>query len=241
MALAVLALALGAYIYFFKGDFGRLSELSALRPPGWRRTRYRRWIAKAVVLFAGSALVGLALLGQLDALAVLPPEFGSLAAAAGYPLPLGQLAVDMGAGLVLGALLGGGWTVWRRRRGKPPAMLGDFSRLLPREQREAPYAAASALTAGITEELYFRLLVPLAVALATGSALLGFAAGTLLFGLAHRYQRWAGMVATSVVGALLAFVYLASGALWLAMLVHALIDLNGLLLRPALGGMLRRA
>jgi membrane protease YdiL (CAAX protease family) len=239
VALVVLALALGAYVYFFKGDFGRLSELSARRPPGWRRKRYRIWIAKAFVLFALPALVGLALLGRLKALAAPPPEFAALAAAAGYPLPTGLLALEVCAGLFGGVVLGGGWAVWRRRRGKAPAMFGDFSRLLPRERSEALYAAASALTAGVTEELYFRLLVPLAVALLTGSALLGFAAATLLFGLAHRYQRLAGVIATSAVGAVLAFVYLASGTLWLAMLIHVLIDLNGLLLRPWLGGMLR--
>src|SRR3546814_4375489 len=85
----LLALALGAYVYFFKGNFGRLRELTAAKSPGWRRRRYRIWIAKAFVLFAGPALLGLALLGRLDALAVLPGEFGRLAVAAGYPLPIG--------------------------------------------------------------------------------------------------------------------------------------------------------
>jgi membrane protease YdiL (CAAX protease family) len=240
VALITLALALGAYAYFFKGDFGRLSELSALRPPGWRKKRYRIWIAKAVLLFAAPALLGLALLGRLAAVVALPPEFAPLAVTAGYPLPIDMLVIEVLAGLSIGALLGGGWAVWRRRRGKAPAMLGDFSRLLPRERSETLYAAASALTAGITEELYFRLLVPLAIALLTGSALLGFVAATLLFGLAHRYQRLAGVIATSAVGAVLAFVYLASGTLWLAILVHVLVDLNGLLLRPWLGGMLRQ-
>ncbi|HVI97441.1 MAG TPA: CPBP family intramembrane glutamic endopeptidase [Sphingomonas sp.] len=241
MALIVLALALGAYVYFFKGDFGRLRALTATKPPGWRLTRYRRWIAKATVLFAGPAFVGLALLGRLDALVALPPEFGALAAAAGYPLSIGTLVLEVVAGLAIGALLGGGWTIWRRRRGKAPAMLGDFSLLIPRQRSEALHAAASALTAGITEELYFRLLLPLAIALVTGSALLGFVVAILLFGWAHRYQRWKGVVATSAVGAVLAFVYLASGALWLAILVHVLIDLNGLVFRPWLGGMLPRA
>ncbi|RIA37561.1 CAAX prenyl protease-like protein [Hephaestia caeni] len=240
MALIVLALALGAYVYFFKGNFGRLRELTAARPPGWRRRRYRLWIAKAFVLFAGPALLGLALLGRLDALAMLPEEFETLAVAAGYPLPIGWLVLEVLAGLLVGALLGGGWALWRRRRGKAPAMLGDFSLLLPRARGEMLHAAASALAAGITEELYFRLLLPLAIALVTGNALIGFVAATLLFGLAHRYQRWRGVLATSAVGAVLAFVYLASGALWLAILVHVLVDLNGVLLRPWLGGMLPR-
>ena len=34
-------------------------------------------------------------------------------------------------------------------------------------------------------------------------------------------------------GALLATIYLATGELWFAMLVHVLLNLNGLVLRPA--------
>ena len=101
-------------------------------------------------------------------------------------------------------------------------------------------SAASAVSAGITEELYFRLLVPLAIAELTGSAIAGFAVATILFALAHRYQRWLGVLATGLVGALFAWLYLQSGALWVAMVAHAAVDLNGLVLRPALGGMLRR-
>jgi membrane protease YdiL (CAAX protease family) len=235
---AALALALAAYGYFFKGDFGRLSELVALRPPGWRRRRYRVWIAKSWLLFAGPALVGLALMGQLGAVVALPRAFLSLALEAGYPAPV--FGEGIAVGLLAGSVIGGCWTLLRRRKGKPPAMLGDFSTLLPRERAEGWYAAASALSAGITEELYFRLALPLAIAELTGSALAGFGVATVLFALAHRYQRWMGVLATGLVGALFAWLYLQSGALWVAMVAHAAVDLNGLVLRPALAGMLRR-
>ena len=132
------------------------------------------------------------------------------------------------------------WTLLRRRKGKLPAMLGDFSSLLPREAGESWFAAGSAISAGITEELYFRLLLPLTIADITGSALTGFAVATILFALAHRYQRWPGVLATGLVGVLFAYLYLQSGALWVAMVMHAAVDLNGLVLRPALAGMLRR-
>ena len=238
MALVVLALALAAYGYFFKGDFGRVSELAAVQPPGWRRRRYRIWIVKSWVLFAAPALIGLALLGQLGAVAAMPSAFFGLALQAGYPAPV--FGEGIAIGLVAGSILGAAWTLVRRRRGKLPAMLGDFSTLLPRERGEGWLAAGSALSAGVTEELYFRLLVPLAIAEATGSAEAGFAVSTVLFALAHRYQRWLGVVATGAVGVLLAWLYLQSGALWVAMAVHAAIDLNGLVVRPMLAGMLRR-
>src|SRR3546814_6432672 len=91
----VLALALGAYVYFFKGNFGRLRELTAAKSPGWRRRRYRIWIAKAFVLFAGPALLGLALLGRRDALAVFPGEFGRCDVAAGNTLTAGLLVLRL--------------------------------------------------------------------------------------------------------------------------------------------------
>ena len=240
MAIVALALALAAYAYFFKGDFGRLSELVALQPPGWRRRRYRLWIAKSWVLFAAPALVGLALVGRLDTMAAMPAQFAAPALAAGYPAPLADSLGELAIGLAAGSVLGGGWALWRGRTGRRPAMLGDFSTLLPENRSEAALAAASALSAGITEELFFRLLIPLLIADLTGSAWLGFGVATVLFALAHRYQKWPGVVATGMVGILLAFFYLQSGALWLAMLFHATIDLNGLVIRPALAGMLRR-
>lgn len=86
----------------------------------------------------------------------------------------------------------------------------------------------------MTEEPFFRLLVPLLIALVTGSALAGFVLATLLFGAMHRYQGWAGVIATTVFGGLMACVYVISGALWLVIAIHALVDLNGLVIWPAL-------
>jgi len=238
---AALALALAAYAYFFRGDFGRLSTLVAVQPPGWRRRRYRVWIAKSWLLFAGPALIGLAALGRLDLLLTPPVEFVWPAYVAGYPAPIHDLLIELVVGLAAGSVVGGGWSVWRGRRGRLPAMLGDFSSLLPQDRVEAWLAAGSAISAGITEEMYFRLLIPLLVSDLTFNPWIGFVVGTVLFALAHRYQRWLGVVATGLIGVLLAFFYLQSGALWLAMLVHATIDLNGLVVRPALAGMLRRS
>jgi len=233
----VLALALAAYGYFFRGDFGRLSVLVTERPIGWRRQRYRLWIAKSWLLFAAPSVVGLAVLGHLGAVITMPDAFLPLARSAGYPAPI--FSAELAVGLIAGSLIGAIWTLLRRRKGKLPAMLGDFSALLPRAG-EAWLAAGSAISAGITEELYFRLLLPLVVARLTGSALAGFALTTLLFALAHRYQRWPGVVATGLIGVLFAYLYLQTGALWVAIVAHVAIDLNGLLLRPALAGMLRR-
>jgi membrane protease YdiL (CAAX protease family) len=51
------------------------------------------------------------------------------------------------------------------------------------------------------------------------------AATSILFGLAHRYQGWAGVLATATIGCLLAILFLASKRnLWPAIMCHGLVD-----------------
>jgi membrane protease YdiL (CAAX protease family) len=104
---------------------------------------------------------------------------------------------------------------------------------LPKTARELPGAAVLAVSAAVTEELYFRLLLPLLLVPLIG-ATAAFVAAALLFGAVHRHQGTAGMVATGLVGLALAGLYLGTGALWMAMMAHAILDLNALVLRPAI-------
>ena len=56
----------------------------------------------------------------------------------------------------------------------------------------------------------------------------------MLFGLAHLYQGWKGIAATFVLGLALTAVYLVSRSLIAAIVFHAIIDLNALVVRPIL-------
>ncbi|MFS0773674.1 CPBP family intramembrane glutamic endopeptidase [Sphingomonas sp. 1P08PE] len=201
-----------------------------LRGRGIRRgpaNRYVRWMLHTGLAFVLPVVVALAVLGRIDALWRMPAEFDGVRAW----LPV-MAADDLIAGAIGGVLLGLAIAAWRARRGALP--IGRPGALMPRTSGELPWGAAVALVAGATEEPFFRLLLPLLIALATGSAALGFAAATLLFGAMHGYQGWRGVVATTLFGAVMATVYLVSGALWLVMLLHALVDLNGLVVWPAL-------
>ena len=82
-----------------------------------------------------------------------------------------------------------------------------------------------------------RLLI---VAMATGSGLAGVIVATTAFAAMHRYQGRVGMAATFVGGGLLTALYMGTGALWVPMGVHVLVDLNALVLRPALSARVRR-
>lgn len=195
--------------------------------PTTRSGRYRAWLRRAGLAFAVPVLVSLALLGRLDALWRLPAEFGRVR---GY-LPVMPTA-EISTGALAGTAIGLAVAAWRTRRGGRP--IGRPGALMPRSRAELPWGATVALAAGVTEEPFFRLLLPLLIAIVTGSAAAGFVLSLILFGAMHRYQGWRGMIATTVFGGVMTGVYLVSGALWLVIALHMLIDLNGLVLWPAL-------
>ncbi len=201
-----------------------------LRPqhgPATRAARYRRWLRRAGLAFALPTLVALVALGRLDALWRLPPEFLGVR---GHLPDLG--GGDIAAPALAGTLIGLVAAAWRARRGARP--IGRPGALTPRSRDELGWGATVAVVAGVTEEPFFRLLLPLLIAIATGSAVAGFAIALLLFGAMHRYQGWRGVIATTLFGGVMTGVYLLSGALWLVVALHVLIDLNGLVVWPAL-------
>lgn len=204
-------------------------------PPG---SRYPRMVRAHWLRFGLPSVVLLAVSGQLAALWRMPAAFVPAAALLGLEhwsgrerwYLIGSGSIGVGVGVLLGTLL----TVWRAWRGRPEgALLGDARHLLPRGREELGWAAALAVTAGVTEEAYFRLLLPLLATQALGYPLAAYAGATLLFGAAHRYQGWRGVMGTTVAGGAMAAGYLATGALWAMMLFHAAGDLGHLVLRPA--------
>jgi uncharacterized protein len=224
--LGLLLAVLAAYGWFVSG-----------RPRNWPVHRYARWLFRAPIAFGLTSLLALAALGRWEAVATPPQEFmglaGWLRTVPGFrddPIVFQVTAI---AGLVLGSAIGLIVARMRMRRGKRPPTIGDIRLVLPRSRSELFPAALLAVGAAVLEELYFRLTLPLLMALATGSATAGFALSTLLFALAHRYQRWPGVMVTGLAGLLQVALYLTTGSLVFAMLVHALINLNALVLRPA--------
>ncbi|MCW4462826.1 CPBP family intramembrane metalloprotease [Sphingomonas sp. BT-65] len=226
---ALLLGLIAAYTWYIRGG--------GVPPGSGRIARYRRWMRRAPLAFGGSALLALAIAGRIGNLWQLPAEFAGLEAEArhfaGFGGNMATLKIAVLVGFVGGAALGLAVSRWQVRRGRRPFTAGDIERILPQRGGEFGWTAALGIAAGIVEELFFRLALPLFAAVATGNAGIGFALATLLFAAAHRYQGWTGMAFSGVAGTLLAILYLATGELWFAMLIHALLNLNGLVLRPA--------
>lgn len=238
LPLILLAGALASYWYFLRGDIQARPAIARWLYAGTRGRFFAFWCVRAMTLFGGVGLLGLALLGRVGTLVTMPSDFARAQALVielvgdGRGFPLGWMILALFGGGVIGGV------VDRFRRRRRPLMFGDISRLMPRHRGEVGWGVALSVVAGVTEELFFRLLVPLLVALLTGQALLGFGISIAMFAAAHRYQGWLGVGATAVVGGLLTILYLMTGAIGAAMLVHVVIDLNGLVLRPIMAGVL---
>jgi membrane protease YdiL (CAAX protease family) len=105
---------------------------------------------------------------------------------------------------------------------------------MPRNAAESGWAALLSLNAGLSEELMFRLVLPLLLAGLLHHVLLAFVIATIAFGLMHLYQGVAGVLATTLLGAVFVCLYLWTGSLWITMATHAGLDVFALVLRPNL-------
>lgn len=92
--------------------------------------------------------------------------------------------------------------------------------LLPRDRRERWAFVALALAAGICEEYVFRGFLLHVVEAWSGDTLVAVAATSVSFGLAHGYQRAAGVVRSTLLGLLLAAPVAATGSLFPAVAAH---------------------
>ncbi len=156
-------------------------------------------------------------------------------------LGLSALSVPAMAGWTLGLTGGGLGVLFAFRRIALVLGLSEapiVEALIPRTPVERKAFAVLSVAAGVGEEIAYRgygisLLAPL---MGAGGAV---ALTSVVFGVLHAYQGAWGMVRAGLLGALLAWGFLASGSLWPAVLAHALLDiLAGLFLADRL--MVRR-
>ncbi|MCL6453919.1 MAG: CPBP family intramembrane metalloprotease [Alicyclobacillus sp.] len=155
------------------------------------------------------------------------------------PGSIGSMLAGFCVALCVG-VLGSGLVLWlRNRRGSAPARrsrrrhgvrAGEFDALLPRSLSEKWAFAGVAVTAGICEEILFRGMAVYVLNRQFSSLgpILTVVITALIFAIAHLYQGWTGMLAAGVIGVVFAFIYLSTGALWLPIFLHALVDLRAL-------------
>jgi membrane protease YdiL (CAAX protease family) len=231
---ALLLACLAALAWFTWRDIADHAAFRQLAKSADRQRRYRAWVLKSFLFFFGVSLVCLALLGRLGCLIHEPREFFELARRVRSAIPIAAFGPEalgaMVAGVSISVVVA---VVLAQRSARRAAALGDSQTLLAQSGAETLWIGLNAVSAGASEEVFFRLLLPLLLALVFGSAVLAFALAGIAFGLAHAYQGWVGMLASCVLGLLLAGLYLATGSLLTPIAVHILIDLVALTVRPA--------
>lgn len=202
-----------------------------------RQRSVRRWVLANFILFGITSLAGVALLSRFAALLIFPPEFATLAN--DIRRLLGESGIGAGflagaAGAIIAGVFLGVVLRKRQQRENIPSelLLGDIDPLRARNADERRWTTILAINAGFSEELFFRLFVPLLIVELSGNAIMAFAVAALAFGLAHYYRGWVGVMATIGLGAVMTAIYLATGTIWAPVVVHALIDFSGLVFRP---------
>ncbi|QQN74384.1 CPBP family intramembrane glutamic endopeptidase [Croceicoccus sp. YJ47] len=204
---------------------------------------HRRWTLVPLAVFGVGGLAVILSLGRLDALGSLPVEFALLIAPLEAVSEPESSSLETLVGMAIGLLLGLTITavVWRRRSKRmSQPVVGDIEALLPRNGKEVLSCVPLALNAGISEEIFYRVALPLLVLEATGSVGASLLISIAAFGLAHWYQGWKGVLATSAMGALFFWLYLSSGSIIKPIAMHVLIDIIGLVVWPLVSQSLAR-
>ncbi len=224
----VLAYCLAVVAYDAATGKSEFVKFKSLTETADRQRFYLRWFTKSALLFLVGGVVGLALMRRLQGLLDFPHEFA----------PAHAAITRLGGGIFLGAASAAIATrLLRRGKKKTTAktvVVGDIAALIPRNAAEIRLGALLSVNAGLSEEIFFRLLLPLTLVGLFGHPILCFLVAAALFGMLHVYQGPAGFIAASLLGLVLTAIYVATGSLGTVIFLHTLIDLNGLVLRPGI-------
>ena len=239
--LATLLIGLAAWTVHDKREYATFKTVQESEA---RRAFYRRWTWQSFVFLVGATTVTLFVLDAENAIFGVPAAFADIATALVPSAKASKMSGDGTAGFAIGLFIGIAILVLvqaRRVRKMMVPVIGDIEPLIPRNRAEMLAVLPLCINAGVSEELFFRLALPMLIAHVTGSAIVGLVGAAVLFGLIHAYQGWKGVIATMVVGAVLTLVYLRSGSIFRPMMLHALMDVVALIVRPLVTERLARS
>jgi len=214
------------------------AQFKRMRATASRQKVMRRWLVESVLVFSGlSAAVLLAAWEHVPTALRDTQAWAPIAASRDFFFDT-SLGRGLAVGAAIGAVLALVLPVLLLRKADPDDVpkLGDIGALLPRTRGELPYGAGLAVSAGVLEELMFRLALPALLFGIWPNGPLAFAVATVIFGLLHLYQKWTGVLTATVLGIVFVYLYLVSGSILLPIALHLLVDLRALVLLPLVLG-----
>ena len=243
VCLSILLLVLIAVLVVraIRKDRLEFARFKRLRTTARRKQMYRKWLIDSILTFGGSAIiVGLVVLQFVPLLLAEIDAVPWVAAAREGFADAGAAAIVAVITLIVVIVVGTLIAIMLARDTESVAAIGDIQALLPRNRAELGWGAALSVNAGIVEELLFRLALPALIYGVSRNALVAVVASLLLFGVLHLYQGPVGVIASTLIGAVLMALYFASGTILVPIILHALIDLRSLVLIPIVVGRVHR-
>jgi len=247
IALILLVLLVMKSIFAFRRDKRQYKSFQSVTDSPKRQEFYKKWTIEPFFMYGMVSILLLFLIGHFPSLFQMPDFLQNVSESitnlshnsenrfiAGMLKGLLAVIVPL---LIVGTpviTLIGTYREFKTQDDKTDriAESRNIQQLIPRNYKERIWGFFLSLNAGFSEELFFRLLIPILIYAVSGSAIAAILLATLWFGLAHYYQGLSGIIATSIAGLILFLVYLISQSIWIAILAHAIIDLNGLVLAP---------
>jgi hypothetical protein len=245
-----------AHAYCVIRDKHQYTVFKTLTETKERQQVLRKWVVESILLYGAVPLVCLFAIGHGNALLIMPESLRVPSDSLNYFIAsdhggiFGSMLQGFSMAIIPGLLVGHTAfalrRTWFQHKNQQDDMrraifdVRDVEHLFPRNRDERFWTALLSISAGINEELCFRLLIPLLIAITTGSWILAVIAATVWFGLAHYYQGWFGVLVTMFLGTIFFYVYLLTQNIWLVMLMHAILDLNDLAFAPWLADWLDR-
>ena len=102
--------------------------------------------------------------------------------------------------------------------------VSEASIYLPRTKDDFIWFTLVSISAGICEELLFRGFLIWYIN-EFSSTLIAIILSSILFGIAHSYQGWKGVIQSGLTGLVLAVIYVLTGSLWIPIALHIVGDI----------------
>jgi membrane protease YdiL (CAAX protease family) len=226
----------------FRRDQREYRRFKRFRTTQRRQLMLRRWLTISFALFGGMTVLALLVSGRfttplLAEVQAWPWVSGLRTLLFARPEVTGGIIIGAVIGIVALTIIG---IAAVRNEGDEVISIGDIQAILPRNRQELVLGGLLSINAGVIEELFFRLAVPALIFATTGNAVVAIIGSLVLFGVMHSYQGIAGIVITTVIGALFMALYVLSGSILVAIIAHAVLDLRSLVVIPMAVGRVHR-